>query len=90
MTITTQEQAAVTAAIDVLRNERTAKFLVEAIFRDHRTIQQLVLRGVLAIVEEGAAAYERKAYDARNEASLRFCCETYGGMPPLPARFPYI
>ena len=88
--ITAQETTAVTAAIDVLRNPRTTKFLVEAIFRDHRTIQQLVLRGVLTIVEEGAAAYERDAYDARNEASVSACCEAYSGMPELPERFPYV
>ena len=90
MTITAPEQQAVTAAIDVLRNPRTATFLVEAIFKEHRTIQQLVLRSVLAIVEEGAAAYEHNAYDARNEASVTTCWDAWGSMPDLPERFPYI
>ena len=90
MTITAQEQKAVTAAIDVLRNPRTTKFLVEAIFKDHRTIQQLVLRSVLAIVEQGGKAYMAKAYDARNEASLTACRAAYGAMDELPEQFPYI
>ena len=88
--ITAQETTAVTAAIDVLRNPRTTKFLVEAIFRDHRTIQQLVLRGVLAIVEEGADAYGRGAYDLRNQAALEACICAMEGTTVLPERFPYV
>lgn len=48
---------------------------VEEIATSHRTLQQSTMRGVFALIMHWAEAGEDGQFDARNEATVKFCQE---------------
>ena len=76
-------------ALRILQDPVQTALMVEALRSEHRTNQQQMLRGALALVEAGACAYDDGAYDLRNEQSTKACADAMAGVD-LPQRFAYV
>ena len=72
-----------------LRDPVKTQEIVKALRQDHRTNQQLALRGAFSLIEAGACAYADNAFDLRNEQSTKACADAMAGVD-LPQRFAYI
>lgn len=76
--------------LDEIRRFCTAD-IVEAMNREHRTLQQLFAPHVFALIENWAAQFRAGNFDARNEETCRRCDELIAGRDDLLSRFlPYV
>lgn len=66
--------------------------LKQALEAEHRTNQQLVCRGLMALLEKWADDAKRGPgwYDARNEASVKFAEAVFQNVPERLRYFPYL
>jgi len=76
--------------LDEIRRFSTAD-VIEAMNREHRTIQQLFAPHVFALIENWAAQFRSGNFDLRNEETCRRCDELIAGRDDLLSRFlPYV
>ena len=62
----------------------------ESIIREHRTLQQGVMRGVYQLILAWAELGEKGWYDARNEATVHFCQNIKALAEKDNVHFPFI
>lgn len=63
---------------------------VKEITTSHRSLQQSTMRGVFALIIQWAKAGEDGQFDARNEATVKFCQEIKSIALEQNAYFPFV
>jgi len=63
-----------TSALNSMTYEKEViEGFVHGITTSHRTLQQSTMRGIYALIMDWAEKEERGMFDARNEATVKFC-----------------
>jgi len=64
-----------------------ARGIAEAVFSDHRTLQQGFGNILLEVIEQGAIEHQKGHMDLRNQSFLTWCRNVVSN---FPGRFPFI
>jgi len=72
------------------QKEFISGFVEEITTKEHRTLQQGVMRGIYELIKAWAEMQEKGYYDARNEATVNFCANIKTLAEKDNVHFPFI